>query len=74
MRNGPFPNYYKWTSHGESWDDQGTTSVQFSETITENNFQIDVNVQYYEMVLEGFGLPPQIEYMERHLMPRHKNV
>ncbi|XP_043815326.1 uncharacterized protein LOC122724434 [Manihot esculenta] len=64
MKNGFVPNYYRWTSHGECWDDQGNTSVQLSDTIMENNFRSEANGRYHEMVLEGFGLPPQIESME----------
>ncbi|XP_021617964.1 uncharacterized protein LOC110619015 [Manihot esculenta] len=57
-------NYYRWTAYGECWDDQGTSSVQLSETIMENDFQTGTNGRYHEMVLEGFGLSPQIEFME----------
>ncbi|XP_043815725.1 uncharacterized protein LOC122724542 [Manihot esculenta] len=64
MKNGFVPNYYRWTAHGECWDDQGTSSVLMSETIMENDFQTGTSGRYHEMVLEGFGLPPQIEFME----------
>ncbi|XP_021625026.1 uncharacterized protein LOC110624220 [Manihot esculenta] len=64
MKNGFVPNYYRWTAHGECWDDQGTSSVLLSEIIMENDFQTGANGRYHEMVLEGFGLPSQIEFME----------
>ncbi|XP_043814818.1 uncharacterized protein LOC122724339 [Manihot esculenta] len=50
MKNGFVPNYYRWTAHGECWDDQGTSSVLLSETIMENDFQTGTSGRYHEMI------------------------